>query len=191
MTVPYIMTASGKKYVIDAPTVDMVDVDDICAALSRIKRFTGHVDYSVAQHSIAVCEIAKALGASPVMQLAAALHDASEAYLGDISTPVKQLLGPEYRALEDKAHSVIGEKFGIDGSLFRDGDIKRFDELALLAESLQFFGEPFCDIVASHREIAIAARITSRISDISCIDSDHGWRLRNAISDLSKINKGA
>lgn len=85
------------------------DIESIAAALSHINRFNGHVGaYSVAQHSVLV-----ALQLPRELRLSGLLHDASEAYLGDITSPLKSLL-PEYRAIEDMYHDVIDQAFGVD-----------------------------------------------------------------------------
>lgn len=89
---PWLQTASGRAFDLVEPMPGMVDFEiDIPEALARIPRFTGHVRggaYSVAQHSV--------IGANALQQetgrrdLAAAflLHDAHEAYIGDIATPI-------------------------------------------------------------------------------------------------------
>ena len=89
---PWLQTASGRMFDLVEPMPGMVDFEvDIPEALARIPRFTGHVRggaYSVAQHSV--------IGANALQQetgrrdLAAAflLHDAHEAYIGDIATPI-------------------------------------------------------------------------------------------------------
>lgn len=106
---PYILTATGKTFWFDermAP--DQVDITDIAWALSNNCRFTGHTRYfySVAQH----CYLASFL-VPERFALDALLHDASEAYLSDISSPAKMLL-PDYKAIEARIEKVISERFG-------------------------------------------------------------------------------
>lgn len=110
-----IITRSGISFDLKSPTVDMVKIEDIAYALSRICRFTGHVDipngiYSVATHSY---NVSIQLSHSPKLALLGLLHDAPEAYYGDVSSPLKSLL-PEYRQLEDNCWEVICEKFSLD-----------------------------------------------------------------------------
>lgn len=105
-------TYSGIEF---APTniqVDNINIKDIAHSLSRICRFNGHIEgfYSVAQHSIKVSERLKDLGYDERVQLCGLLHDAAEAYLGDIPTPVKKYLC-EYSVLELKYQNVIFEHF--------------------------------------------------------------------------------
>src|SRR4051812_23383484 len=101
---PYIETVSGKKIYFNEPTEDMFDIKDIAHALSMNCRYTGHCSrfYSVAEHSVHVSNLLK--GTS--LELAGLLHDASEAYITDIASPIKQFL-PDYLMMEDKLMAVI------------------------------------------------------------------------------------
>jgi len=96
------------------PHLDEVKVEDIAHALSQMCRANGHFRnfYSVAQHSINCAREARASGLSSRVQLACLLHDASEAYISDITRPVKCYLD-EYRKIEHRLQHVIFEKFGL------------------------------------------------------------------------------
>lgn len=105
-----IRTYSGKMFDVFAPNADLIDIQDIAHALSNQCRFGGHTSrfYSVAQHSLAVA------GRLPKEQrLAGLLHDAAEAYLVDIPTPIKRELS-NYAELEDGLLKVIASKFGFE-----------------------------------------------------------------------------
>lgn len=105
---PYIRIRGGQQYFILRPTADMIDIEHIAYALSNVNRFTGHVGpYSVAEHSLYVSEYVE-----PQNALWGLLHDASEAYLGDVSSPLKQLL-PDYKRLEELSMLAIADKFGL------------------------------------------------------------------------------
>jgi hypothetical protein len=139
-----------------APTPAQIDPLDIAHALSRLCRFTGHVRvfYSVAQHSCLVAEIVQdlckaALGVPcpDVMCLAALLHDAPEAYIGDVSTPLKRALRgegtiSEYDAIETRITNAIAERFGLVGSAWIFDAIKRADMIALATEHAALFDGP-------------------------------------------------
>jgi 5'-deoxynucleotidase YfbR-like HD superfamily hydrolase len=103
----WIQTHSGMAFDLLNPLPGMVVLDDIAWALSNLNRFTGHAarPYSVAEHSINVaarvsndfCDATTLFTAERVREqnslcLAALLHDAEEAYLGDLSSPFKALL---------------------------------------------------------------------------------------------------
>lgn len=113
MTSPWIQTHSGRRYNLQAPRLDDVFIDDIAHALAHQCRFAGQCArfYSVAEHSVHVSRLVP-----PQHQLAGLLHDATEAYLHDLTRPLKQLI-PAYRALEDTAWFVIAAKFNLDFDL--------------------------------------------------------------------------
>lgn len=108
----YILTVSKIKFTPAQPNETQMCIEDIAHALSMLCRANGHFQtfYSVAQHSLNCANEAKARGYSKRVQLACLLHDASEAYLSDVTRPVKQFL-PEYVKMEDKLQSVVWNKW--------------------------------------------------------------------------------
>ena len=104
-----IRTNSGLYMNIFEPTPDMICIEDIAHSLARQSRFAGHLDrhYSVAQHSILCSE-----RALPENKMIALLHDASEAYMLDMPTPIKSRM-PEYKEFEHNLMMVIAKKFGV------------------------------------------------------------------------------
>ena len=116
----WIITRSGRKFDLSAPTADMVDTIDIAHSLSMQCRFNGHTSmfYSVAQH----CSLVAAL-VPDEHQLAALLHDATEAYVGDLVRPLKQgmrefyesqHLESLYDAVERRVWVAICNRFVLD-----------------------------------------------------------------------------
>lgn len=105
----WITIASGGSFDLAEPLAVDVKIEDIACALSRINRYTGHTrwPYSVAQHCCIVAEYCP-----PEFQLEALLHDAAEAYVGDISSPLKTLI-PEVRKIEAKIQAVVLEAIAI------------------------------------------------------------------------------
>jgi len=131
----YIHTSTGRKVSIVAPRPDDLDIRDIAHGLSLLCRFTGQVKsfYSVAQHSLLV-----AANVPPEHARTALLHDASEAYLGDLSSPLKRSAGlAGYRELEAQLEAVIAERFGLAFPL--PADVKRADQMALATEARDLF----------------------------------------------------
>ncbi len=127
---PYIETVSGQKFTFLHPHEDQIDIKDIAFSLANQCRFNGHVSFfSVAEHSVAVA----ARLPSP-LQLAGLLHDAAEAYLSDIPSPIKQWL-PDYKAMEDRVQKVINEAFGIQLSVEEAKEIKIADANATQTEA--------------------------------------------------------
>ncbi len=108
----HITTYSGLDFDPIHPEEQKIQLTDIAHALSRICRGNGHVKtfYSVAQHCLQAAAEAKAQGLSPLLQLAALLHDASECYLSDVPHPVKQVL-PDYCCIEDRILESVYHRF--------------------------------------------------------------------------------
>ena len=108
----YITTWSGIHFTPLEPKKEEIRAEDIAHALSLMTRANGHFPefYSVAQHCIHCCEEAGARSYSARVQAACLLHDGSEAYLADITRPVKKHL-PGYLSIEEVLQSAIYEKF--------------------------------------------------------------------------------
>ncbi|WLY87213.1 hydrolase [Vibrio phage vB_VibM_83AMN] len=114
MISPY-TTYTGKLIDFSDIKVKDIDIIDIAHGLAKECRFNGQIDcfYSVAQHSILACSHAFINQEDPELCLAILLHDASEAYIKDLPSPVKDLL-PQYRKLESvvmaeiyRAHEIL------------------------------------------------------------------------------------
>lgn len=126
--IPSIQMHNGKFMDFRFPGMAEYSIDDIAHALSHICRFTGHVNnfYSVAQHSVLVSYLVPEEHA-----LAGLLHDAAEAFLGDVASPLKQLL-PEYKQIELRVEKSIMQRFGIPFPL--DTCVKEADRIMLVTE---------------------------------------------------------
>lgn len=107
---------TGRQFRYKEPTVEMVHIIDIAQSLGKTARYAGHTHtfYSVAEHSCLMMRYASKhnKGLSNKMLLTILLHDATEAYLPDLPTPLKHML-PEFRAFEQDLEEVIAEKFGL------------------------------------------------------------------------------
>lgn len=92
---PWIQTQSGRAFDLLDPRAEDVVVADIAHALARINRFSGHTHgepYSVAHHSMLVADLLASWGAPPAIVREGLLHDAGEAYYGDLTSPLKAAL---------------------------------------------------------------------------------------------------
>lgn len=108
-----IVTFSKKLFNPVEPKALEVSIIDIAHALSLICRGNGHFEhfFSVGQHCIFCAREALARGWGERVALACLLHDASEAYLSDITRPVKKRL-PDYKKYEKKLQDIIWEALG-------------------------------------------------------------------------------
>lgn len=125
---PVILTRSGIEFNLLEPTPEMIKIEDIAHALSHLCRFTGHTHcfYSVAMHSYQASYLVP-----PECMLEALLHDAAEAYVGDVSSPLKSLLS-DYRYIEKRIDAVIRERFGLPKEM--SACVKQADLRRLAAE---------------------------------------------------------
>ena len=127
---PSIMLQSGAWLDLLAPNTSNFTVEDIAHGLAHQCRYAGQCRdfYSVAEHSLLVSEMVQD---DP---LAALLHDAAEAFLGDITRPLKQML-PDYRRIETEMQRAIFSRFGVDPR--SNPAIKNADLAILAAEQKQ------------------------------------------------------
>lgn len=141
-TMEYIFTASGKKFFFDRP--DTIHITDIAHALSNVCRWTGHVRefYSVAQHSVLVSEYLAANGSS-ALALRGLLHDAAEAYIGDINKPLKTLIKALIDPIEDRIERAVFKRYGLSEEMSDNEkkSIKAADMAVAIAESEQLLGQ--------------------------------------------------
>lgn len=126
----WILTASGRRFNLDEPRAEDVDPLDLAHALSNLCRFGGHVreHYSVAQHSVLVSEIV-----GRPFRLAGLLHDAGEAYVGDVVGMLARRL-PAFRVVETRILDVVAERFGLPRWQLDAPEVKHADAVALLTE---------------------------------------------------------
>lgn len=139
-TSDYIETYTGKKFFLLEPRPRDVCLEDIAHALSLMPRFNGHtkVFYSVAAHSLHVEEMAHAVlrgqeTDDPKALLACLLHDAAEAYVGDMVQPLKRSM-TAYKGVEKKIEDTILESFNLKHDDVPDF-LKNLDNIALMTEA--------------------------------------------------------
>lgn len=130
----HVGTHSGRLVGLIEPTPKAIEIDDIARALSRESRFGGHTVgglYSVAQHSV-LCS----RHCAPEAALAALMHDAAEAYMGDLTRPFKALVRDKAKKVETNLWRSIRERYRL-GPFSAEviAEVKRIDEVLLATEA--------------------------------------------------------
>ncbi|UWQ79333.1 HD family hydrolase [Leisingera sp. S132] len=156
---------SGRRLDLLDPTPVDIEIEDIAHGLAFVARWNGQTmgdfAYSVAEHSLLVEDIFTRLQPkAPVKwRLAALLHDAPEYVIGDMISPVKAAVGPDYGELDQRLTAAIHLRFGLPAALPKavKALIKRADKVSAWMEAVQiagfseaeaskFFGRPNADI---------------------------------------------
>ena len=133
-----ITTRSGRQVNLLDPQYSQIDIGDIAHGLAYQCRFNGQTSrfYSIAQHSLMVASILP-----DHLKMAGLLHDAAEAYVGDVVQPLKVLL-PDYQAIENRFAQAIGLRFNVD--LDHHPEVKQADLIALATEKRDLLPREKC-----------------------------------------------
>lgn len=132
----WMQTFTGRQFYPMCPLPQDVDILDIAHSLSMQCRYNGHVHryMSVAEHCVLVSRLVE-----PEHALWGLLHDATEAYVGDMIRPLK-LHMPQYREAEDRVMVAIAQRFGISPQM--PANVRDVDTRILLDERNALFDEP-------------------------------------------------
>jgi 5'-deoxynucleotidase YfbR-like HD superfamily hydrolase len=179
---PWVQTVTGKAFPLLDPDPSHVDLHDIAHNLARILRFNGATSapWTVAQHSMLVLDlVVEALSETKEVRaalgLAALLHDAAEAYIGDVTTPVKiamralagELEESPFDIIEYRIQGAVHKRFGLGNPTYGELPerwheiIGRADAQALALEKAHFIpteARPWCLPAVTMPESWSAAR---------------------------------
>lgn len=139
---------SGRRLDLLDPSPFDVEVEDIAHGLAFVARWNGQTrgewPFSVAEHSLLVEDLYGRLEpAAPARwRLAALLHDAPEYVIGDMISPVKAAVGPDYAAMDARLAMAVHLRFGLPAALPGPvkAAIKRADRLSAWVEAVRIAG---------------------------------------------------
>lgn len=166
----YITTCSGIHFDPINPQKELLRLEDIAHSLSLICRANGHMThfYSVGQHSIACAKETLARGLSPRVALGCLLHDASEAYLSDVTRPIKHEM-TRYLEVEKRLQEMIWEHF-IPGEMLSEEEQKQIfeiDDEMLVWEFARLMPEPY-----GKKEARICADISAEFVEMTFVEEE-------------------
>ena len=133
-----LMQNGGEQYVTGHNAIHpQYTIESLAHQLALINRFTGATarPYSVAEHSLLCADLAAEQGHDPAVQLCCLMHDAHEAVVGDMASPIKWQLGQAWEQLERMHARTLRMHFGLLGAfaVHREA-VKAFDLIALATE---------------------------------------------------------
>ncbi|MEH6738708.1 MAG: HD family hydrolase [Sulfitobacter sp.] len=139
---------SGRRLDLLDPTPVDIEIEDIAHGLAFVARWNGQTKgdfaYSVAEHSLLVETIfGRIAPAAPAKwRLAALLHDAPEYVIGDMISPVKAAVGPDYGALDERLEAAVHIRFGLPAKVPASvkKQIKKADRISAWMEAVQIAG---------------------------------------------------
>ena len=161
---------------ITTPEAVVPEMEDVFRALPKINRFNGQtiVPYSVAQHSIMCTNAAEKIHDchEPHRLMAILLHDAGEAYVGDIVRFVKQTIGKNLLDIEDHFFFALLVRIGLTPEELEDLQQENFKEL--LNEIDNRMGATEADVLRSTDQIGAVLPEMQRYSII--LPLNLGWQ---------------
>lgn len=159
----WMQTYTSTAYEPFSPKPEMVNIVDIAHALSNNCRFNGHTRqfYSVAQHCVLVSKALEDEGYGVETQFFGLFHDAPEAYITDMVSPIKRRL-PDFKKLEELNESVIFPKYHIKATRKKKARVKVADIRMLVTEARDVMGmapKPWGVLAAPYTSFKIDAKL--------------------------------
>lgn len=137
----WLQTRSGLAFDFEDPRPEQINIGDIAHALGHLCRFAGHASrfYSVAEHSVHCARFLNEPDGTKDFARWGLMHDAHEAYVVDIPSPLKRLL-PDYQHIENLAEIAVRTRFGLFGVM--PSPVRNTDVAILREEAKALHCEP-------------------------------------------------
>jgi hypothetical protein len=129
----WLQTYSGKRVSVLDPQTEEIDIEDVAEAVSKLCRYNGHCKefYSVAQHCVLGAQFALSQYKDVELAKEFLLHDATEAYVGDMIRPVK-IHNPTFNRIEDGMWEAVSKRFNLPRE--HSADCHNIDNIMLVWE---------------------------------------------------------
>jgi hypothetical protein len=180
----WIETSTGGKFELAKP---VFSIEDIAHALSMCCRFNGHVSqfYSVAEHSVLVSLLMdRFYGGDPFEGL---MHDALEAYLVDVPSPIKRLL-PDYKELDAHLDKQLRAHFGVTPE--KTKECKHADRIALFVEAYYLIPSKGANYFDPDGDRAEALKLINETGiHVSCLEPNYGRAMFMTVFEKLNPNK--
>lgn len=191
----FVLTKSGEHiHLQNGFTEGQIKIDDISHSLAIQNRFVGHTiyPYSIAQHSVNCCRAAEAFHHEddPEVLLSILMHDAVEAYVGDIARPTKYMFCADLRKIEGTLERQIYYKYGLPyhGVRFRKL-LAEVDSRMCATESALLCKEK----MPPHLTVYENAHLRLDLTEWSWVEAKHAFisLFTSLLHDIFKIECGA
>lgn len=138
----FVALPGDRIFYLRKPKPEDVKLVDIAQSLTRKDRYNGYgkIFWSVASHSLLVSEIVQTLYDDTELALDGLLHDAEEAYIGDVIAPVKRALYPYYHELVAPVRAAVRQAFAMESPTLPE-QVRRCDEVASYIETCFLFDQ--------------------------------------------------
>jgi uncharacterized protein len=185
---------SGRRLDLLDPTPVDIEIEDIAHGLAFVARWNGQTrgdwPYSVAEHSLLVEEIfTRQTGQIAKWRLAALLHDAPEYVIGDMISPVKAAVGPNYGELDLRLTAAVHLRFGLPAVLpvSIKKAIKSADRISAWLEAIQIAGftESEADKLFGRPDTALLRGLEIRLRPPAVVRTDYVARHSELLAQLT------
>jgi uncharacterized protein len=188
-SLPFTTTGSGRKFYPTRPERTEFNICDIARGLSKANRWNGQTGepYSVAQHSVLCAEF---FPNDTRKAYRALMHDAAEAYIGDIARPIKALL-PDFKRLERTVEAAIFFQFDVEVTDKEVIDAVHMADLWMLFEERRQLFE-FPDLLEkTFSDWTIEPAVFPEMRHIEIIPWDHNYAEHEFLNAYRKLRPNA
>lgn len=181
-----LVTYTGREFHFNNITKESINIEDIFLSLPRINRFIGHSSraYSVGEHTLFCYKMANMLGYSTRERLLTFIHDFTEAYVGDVASPLKRLL-PDFEKIEKEVELAICDYIGIEPPTEEEYiKVKRIDLTMLAVEMRDLTLHDYTNFIGEYTYLEMLDEDCFNLKEINFDENTIRTFLRTLFNDL-------